>query len=216
MWPRLCIFDLDGTLVDSAVGVCAALNEIRRKRGGSDLTPAEVAPMVAMGASSLMERALGPMLIQIEDDLAKFRAIYGMWCGSPSDLYTDVVEILETLRIRGTILAVCTNKPQLLAEKVLADCGIADKFAIVVGGDAVPNCKPDPAHLSVILDRFSCSPDQAVLVGDSDVDAAAAYGANVDFIFAAWGYGHCSQMSNMVLSIDELPYMLNQMATKME
>lgn len=191
---RLCIFDLDGTLVDSAPAVCDAVNAIRLERNGALLSVAEIAPFMCFNGEGMLERALGPLMRSPSGDLARFRALYGARPGGPADLYPGIAHMLEGLRATGVMLAVCTNKVQNLTEKVLKETGLDRLIAFAVGGDAVGRSKPDPGHVLAVLDRAGCRPDEAVYIGDSLVDADAAIGAGVTFVHAGWGYGRPGEL----------------------
>jgi phosphoglycolate phosphatase len=188
--PKTLVLDLDGTLVDSVPDLRAALNRLFAARGLAPFGYDEVAAMVGNGAQVLVTKALAAQG-QDYDPAAfdVFLADYTENSAVESRLYPGVEETLRRLADDGWALAVCTNKPEAPARKVLEAFGIAPMIVAVGGGDSFPVKKPDPAHLLATLSAAGGSPDAAVMVGDHHNDVAAAAGAGLPCIFAAWGYG---------------------------
>ena len=193
--PAVVMFDLDGTLADSAPSIALALNRLRERRGLSPWPVARFRPWVSRGAPALVGAALDLGEPAGADDVAAFRAVYAALPGSADDLYPGIPEALAQLREAGAVLGVCTNKPQRLSEKVLADTGIARHFATVVGGDAVARAKPHPDHLRHTLSAMGCEGLPFVFVGDSSVDADAADAAGARFLWASWGYADADNLA---------------------
>lgn len=183
---RAAIFDLDGTLVDSAPSIARALAHLRAGHEEPDV--AQVRRWVGMGARTLVGRALGRDGDASEGELASFRAAYAAQPGARDDLYPGIVEALAELREAGVTLGVCTNKPQALSERVLSATGIATHFVAVVGGDVVARAKPDGSHVLHTLASMGCSELRFHFIGDTGVDAAAAYASGAEFLWASWGY----------------------------
>jgi phosphoglycolate phosphatase len=193
--PPVVVFDLDGTLADSAPSIALALNRLREGRGLAPWSVARARPWVSRGAPALVGAALelaGPASVQ---DVAAFRELYGALPGSTDDLYPGIADALATLRAAGAVLGVCTNKPQRLSNKVLADSGIARHFVAVVGGDAASQAKPHPAHLRQTLAAMRCEGRPFTFVGDSSVDADAADAAGARFLWASWGYADADDLA---------------------
>ncbi len=188
--PRCLVFDLDGTLVDSVPDLAAALNRLMAARSLAGFSAAEVTAMVGDGAAALVARALAARG-EAPDPAAvdSFVANYTAHAAVATRAYPGVAETLARLRDGGWLLAVCTNKPRAAAGEVLAALGLAGFFATVGGGDSFPTRKPDPGHLLATLHAAGGSADHAVMVGDHHNDVAAAAGAGMPCIFAAWGYG---------------------------
>ncbi len=186
---RTILFDLDGTLVDSVPDLTTALNRLLAGRGLAGFAQADVVPMVGDGARVLVERAFAAR-DGVADDaaVAAFVADYTEHVAGDTRAYPGVIETLAGLRAAGWVCAVCTNKPEAAARKLLAALGIGEQFAAVGGGDSFPVRKPDPRHLLATLDAAGGAPDRAVMVGDHHNDVAAAAGAGLPCIFAAWGY----------------------------
>jgi phosphoglycolate phosphatase len=187
---RTLLLDLDGTLVDSVPDLAAALNRLLGTRGLAPLSRAEIAPMVGDGVAKLVERALAARgQAPDEGALAEYSADYGAHAAVETRPYPGVAEALNSLTGEGWLLAVCTNKPEAAARSLLGALGLAQCFAAIGGGDSFPVRKPDPAHLLATLTAAGGDPAHAVMAGDHANDVAAARGAALPCIFAAWGYG---------------------------
>lgn len=185
---RAAIFDLDGTLVDSAPAIARALAHLRSGHEEPMPEVAEVRRWVGMGARALVGRALGRDHDASDVELASFRAAYAAQPGTREDLYPGIADALLALTQAGVTMGVCTNKPQALSEQVLAATGIASHFVVVVGGDAVAHPKPDGSHVLHTLASMGCSGLPFHFIGDTSVDATAARASGADFLWASWGY----------------------------
>jgi len=148
----LAVFDLDGTLVDSASHCAGIVNAMLDARGAqARVTPEDARRHISAGAEILIAALLGGALIAIEPDLAEFRQRYASMPTPTTCLFPGVREGLAVLRQAGAGLAICSNKPQALCDKVLSDLGLADQFLAVVGGRRGAPSKPDPAHLRAAI-----------------------------------------------------------------
>lgn len=187
--PAAIIFDLDGTLVDSATGIEACLREVSGRLGRGRVSRDRVRALISRGVGELVGESLAsPDPETNRADVVAFRAAYAGRRTEVSELFAGVAEGLAALRAADHLLGVCTNKPQYLTERVLADTGIASVFRAVVGGDTATRSKPDPLHLADVARLLDVPLDDCVLVGDSEVDAAAAAAAGIPFAFVTWGY----------------------------
>ena len=190
------MFDLDGTLVDSARQCEAIVNAMRSERGLAD----PVAPVLArryagVAAPIMVPALLGPAAGDTDADVKEFRARYVDLVTPADALYPGVAHGLARLSERdGVRLSICTAKPQRLADRVLADTGIAGHFERVVGGDAVRACKPDRAHADAVIEPLGGRHADAVLVGDTVTDRKLAAAAGMAFIAVAWGYGTAAEL----------------------
>lgn len=183
MTARLAIFDLDGTLVDSVDDLAAAVNHALAQVQLPPRTRDEVRSFIGDGARALLERAVAPHRDRLEPALAAWRAHYEAHLLDATRPYPGIPELLAGAR---RPLAVLTNKPVAMAVRILEGLGLSARFqAIVGGGDAPP--KPDPAGARALLARLGVRPEDAVLVGDSTVDAATARNAGIAFVAATWG-----------------------------
>lgn len=185
------IFDLDGTLIDSAPDLAHAVNRMLEGYGRGPLPLSQVRVMVGDGAGMLIERALTasglPGTLHGEA-LRSFLNFYAQDPVSHTLVYPGAVETLQQLASRGLTLALCTNKPEGPTHEVLQQLQLAQFFPQVVGGDSFAFRKPDPRMLFALLEPAGTPPERAVLVGDSEVDAATAHNAKVPFILMSHGY----------------------------
>ena len=187
------VFDLDGTLVDTLPDIEAAANEALAAEGRRPLTGKEVRQLIGSGGRVLMKnafRATGEPASEARIDAA-FAAYIAAYEESPvasSTPFPGVHAALEVLSARGTRLAVCTNKPEHLAEIVLETFDLAEYFASVVAGDTLPVRKPSPEPLLQAVARAGGAGRPAVMVGDSPIDADAARAASIPFIAVSFGY----------------------------
>jgi phosphoglycolate phosphatase len=180
---RVAVFDLDGTLVDSRLDLCLAVNHALRDVGLPERTLEEVSGFVGEGAARLVERAIAPRLDLRDRALAAWREHYLEHLLDHTVLFPGIAELLTRVRLP---LAVHTNKPGQMARKILRGLGVGDRFADVVGGDEAPR-KPDPAGTRAILARRRVAPSDAVLVGDSLIDLETARAVPLRFIAVGWG-----------------------------
>jgi phosphoglycolate phosphatase len=191
MNATILLFDLDGTLVDSVPDLTQALNRVLGERGYEKLTPAEVAPMVGDGVPALVERgfaARGGSIAEAIDALPRYIAIYEAHATDLTRPYPGVPETLAALRLRGYRTAICTNKLQQASETVLGGLGLAPLFDAVAGGDRYKVKKPDKGHLLGLIAELGGTAERAVMIGDSENDAAAAHAAAVPLIIMRYGY----------------------------
>ena len=190
--PRAVVFDLDGTLVDTALDIAAALDRLLVELGHRAVGVDVARGLIGGGARALVERGLaaaGAPAPGDPDALARrWLDIYEAGICENSRPYPGVDQTLTRLARAGARLAVCTNKADRSALRLLDALGLSGHFTAIVGGD-VPRRKPDPAHLRAALGRIGAREDEAVLVGDSDTDAATARDAGVAFIAVSYGYG---------------------------
>ncbi len=187
---RTLLLDLDGTLVDSVPDLCAALNRLMQSRAIPPFSYAETAAMVGDGVAALLARAFAARgQVANAAALDAFLRDYGAHAAVETRPYPGVGPTLDALTASGWRLAVCTNKPEAPARALLAALGLAGKFAAIGGGDSFPVRKPDPRHLLATLRAAGGDAGCAVMAGDHANDVAAARGAGLPCIFAAWGYG---------------------------
>ncbi|EEW26555.1 phosphoglycolate phosphatase [Rhodobacter ferrooxidans] len=184
------IFDLDGTLIDSAPDIHAASNRVLLEEGFAPLTMAQVRSFIGKGVPHLVGQLLqasgedpaGPRLAPM---IARFAEGYETAVGLTVP-YPGVVAALAALRAQGMPLGVCTNKPLAPAKAVLQHLGLLASFDAVLGGDSLPQRKPDPAPLFATLAALGGGP--VVYVGDSEIDAQTAAAAGMPFALYTEGY----------------------------
>ena len=184
----LIVFDLDGTLVDSARDLSESASELVQSYGAAPLYVSQVVTMVGEGASMLVRRALERSSLDPETPgaLARFLEIYDRRLLDHTVPYPGMREILSLAIQRGP-LAVLTNKPAASSVRILEALGLRGFFTRIVGGDSPHPRKPDPAGLLAMMAE---APGHAtVLVGDSPADAQTAEAAGCAFVFARYGFG---------------------------
>jgi len=189
--PTLLVFDLDGTLIDSAPDMHRAVNLMLADLGCAPLTLPDIRTMVGDGASALIARALAARQCVNADPAKALDDFLAHYEADPTNVtrtFAGVAETLERLRSIGLTLAVCTNKPTRLTGMILERLGIDRYFARVVAGDSMPFRKPDPRALMEVVDGFGAAKEATLMVGDSEVDAATAHAASVPFALMTYGY----------------------------
>ena len=187
------VFDLDGTLVDTAPDLIAAANHALADLSLPPLPAETLRSAIGFGARRMIEVGLketGVTLDEPEIDrlLVRFLAYYEPNIARESRPFEGAVVALERFRAEGARLAVCTNKRAGLAEQLLAALGLRDLFAAVAGRDTFPTHKPDPGHLLGTLGLAGGDRTRAVMVGDSGIDIATARAASVPAIGCTFGY----------------------------
>jgi phosphoglycolate phosphatase len=191
---KAVVFDLDGTLIDSAPDLASALNRLLAREGLGPVALAQVQTMIGDGVAKLVERGFavrGRNLSAGElGDLARrYVADYEPNSAVETRPFPGAREALGELRAAGLALGVCTNKPEAATRAILAAFGMDPFIAAVVGGDTLPGArKPDPATLRETLARLGAGAGQAIAVGDSPNDVAAARAAGVPIVAVSFGY----------------------------
>ena len=184
------LFDLDGTLVDTADDLAAALNHALPRLGRPPVAAPSVRHLVGRGARALIEQGLaasgGGTAAEVEAGLADFLAFYTDHLAVHSRPFAGVDSTLDRLRDQGLRLAVCTNKPFAMARDLIAGLGWEGRFQALLGGDSLPFRKPDPRHLLETLARAGGA--RPLFVGDSVVDAETAGNAGVPLVLVSFGY----------------------------
>jgi len=194
--PRLVMFDLDGTLVDSVPDLATAVDRMLAELGREPAGVERVRKWVGNGARVLVRRALAGGLdhsavgeAQTEQALARFLDIYAD-CHELITLYPGVHELLEALSTAAVELAVVTNKPERFVAPLLEQVGLGGYFRWIIGGDTLPQQKPDPAALLQVMHLAGVSNLQSLFVGDSRSDVLAARAAGVPCVAVSYGYNH--------------------------
>ena len=181
------VFDLDGTLVDTAPDLTNALNHALKLHGYGTVVPGLVREAVGRGAPAMIYEALG---IESGTDaiLRDFLIHYEANIARLSRPFPGAVALLERLKNRGAILAVCTNKRVRLANSLLEALELDHHFATIAGRDTFETSKPHPGHLLGTIAASGGDPGRAVMVGDSTADIQAAHGAGIPSILVSFGY----------------------------
>ena len=187
---RLILFDLDGTLADSAPDLAGAANEMRRARGLAELPFAELRPHGGSGARGMVGTAFGvtPLDAEFEALKAEWFALYEPRLLRETRLFDEVTALLDALRARGLRLGIVTNKAERYARPVCHGLGLTGYVDVIVGGDTTPHRKPHPAPLLEAARRADVDPTACVYVGDDERDMQAGRAAGMRTVAAAWGY----------------------------
>jgi phosphoglycolate phosphatase len=190
------LFDLDGTLLDTAADIAEALNRALAERGWPPIAPSEVRRMIGRGAPMLIERAAAFQSREV-DEAAKAATVerffhhYGFLEESgefKAEAYAGAAECLRALHEAGLRIAVVTNKQERFATGLLKALALSDWVDTVVGGDSCPRRKPDPAPLLFACEQLGAPPARALMIGDSTNDVQAARGAGIPVICVPYGY----------------------------
>lgn len=185
---KAVLFDLDGTLADTAPDLAAALNHVLTQEGKPTLDPAIIRPYAAFGSAKLIELGFDkdhPNLDKLKEELLRY---YEENIVDHTDLFEGMKEVLETLTARNIPTGIVTNKPTRFTEPLCHRLGLDHQVICIISGDTTPYSKPHPEpllHASVILD---IAPQDMLFVGDSNVDIEAGNNANVPVVYAEYGY----------------------------
>jgi 2-phosphoglycolate phosphatase len=186
---RVVLFDLDGTLVDSAVDLLNALNRVVVDAGREALPLSAIRPVVSKGARAMLAVAFpGESAQAREMRVAPFLAHYAAAVAHHSTPFDGIAEVLAGIEAAGARWGIVTNKPLYLAEGVVASMGWSERSAVLIGGDSLPRKKPDPDQLLLACDTLGVTPADCVYVGDDERDIVAARRAGMASVAALWGY----------------------------
>jgi len=205
---RAFVFDLDGTLIDSKMDLVNSVNAMLRETRRAELPANLIASYVGHGAPQLIASALGPGSSEEErrEGLAIFLKHYNEKKLEKTRAYPGVAEGLRALD--GTPMAVLSNKPTRLSMEILEGLGLARYFRAVYGGDSFETKKPDPRGVLAILKQLGVPPEEAAMVGDSDVDVQTARNAGMLAVGVSYGFGQHDMEKNpadvYVTSLEEL------------
>ncbi|MEM7070007.1 MAG: HAD family hydrolase [Pseudomonadota bacterium] len=193
MDKNLLIFDLDGTLADTAPDLVATLNRITSSFGLQPVEVGQVGQIVGFGAKVMIERAFAinnrELTQAMHDKLFNtFLEDYADNLAVESRLFEGVAETISSLQAQGFIATVCTNKPEAMARELLKELGIFEAFAAITGGDTFPFRKPDARHLEETVKLAGCSLKSAIMIGDSIADINAAKNAGIPSVAVTFGY----------------------------
>ena len=192
------LFDLDGTLVDTAPDLMLAHNHVMKKFGYPTKSTEDIRNLVGKGAGALIGRSIWGQAKKefskvlddkIKDEMVKeFVNFYGKNIINESTLINGVKEFLKWCKERNISMAVCTNKQEHLSNDLLKKIGIYDFFEYVAGSDTFDYCKPDPRHLTSVVEILDGDVKKTIMIGDSETDANAAKAAEITVILLENGY----------------------------
>jgi phosphoglycolate phosphatase len=209
----LVLFDLDGTLVDTASDIAEAVNRTLDDWRLPRVDESVIRGWIGDGARKLVEAAFrdAGSTVSIDKVMPGFMVHYGDCLLLQPRLYPGVAEALQALRTRGVAMALCTNKPQRFLVPLLEAMGIAGYFTdAMVGGDTLPERKPDAMPLLHLAAQFHCEASQCLMVGDSATDLQAARAAVMDVALVSYGYprGFDLHAAGAVAVVDDLRELL--------
>lgn len=188
-FPALALFDLDGTLLDSAPDMVATVNRMRASRGQPPMPLPELRPHVSKGSRAMSAAAFPELDGEVPDVLIReFLDTYEQELGRHGVPFDGVEALLATIEASGNRWGIVTNKPEYLARQVLDALGWAGRCAILIGGDSLPRRKPDPLPLLHAAQTLGVAIADCVYVGDDQRDIDAARAAGMRSIVALWGY----------------------------
>jgi phosphoglycolate phosphatase len=192
------LFDLDGTLVDTAPDLMLAHNHVMKKFGYPTKSTEDIRNLVGKGAGALIGRSIWGQAkkefskvldAKIKDEMVKeFVSFYGKNIVNESTLVTGVKDFLIWCKEQNISMAVCTNKQEHLSNDLLKKIGIYDFFEYVAGSDTFDYCKPDPRHLTNVVEILDGDLKKTIMIGDSETDANAGKAAEVPVILLENGY----------------------------
>ena len=189
----LIVFDLDGTLVDTAPDILGALRYVFKRHGMKEFCAIEVLKVVGISSAAIVRAGLSNQSIKFDEPQiaqlsAELEMAYFELPTISSTMPNGSIRSLHKLKACGCALAICTNKPQRLAEKVVKELQISNMFDVLIGGDTRPYRKPDPRHLTDTILAAKSSAPCSVYVGDSHSDMVTAMSAGVLGIRYSGGY----------------------------
>jgi phosphoglycolate phosphatase len=190
----LIVFDLDGTLIDSAGDIADSLNHALAAHGLPTHSDDAIIPMIGKGVTHLVTQAIGPGHLEHLDAVTTtFRHRYRERPVGRTRLYPGVAETLATL---GPVAkAIATNKPGYLARSIVEQLGLAGHFFAVLGDEDMVRRKPDPQVVHDLRARVGAAPERTLFVGDSPIDAATAQAAGVDLCLVSYGYADRAELA---------------------
>jgi len=213
---KVVMFDLDGTLVNTAPEIAFAANQMLDALNLPNKSPAQIARYIGEGAQMLVKRCVTHSTLAEPDEtlLSAAQALFFEHYAqnvTNSQPYHGALETLGQLKHSGFKLACVTNKPEKFTLPLLQATGLADFFELVVSGDTLPNKKPNPMQLHHICKKLDVLETESMLVGDSDTDVVAAHAAGCYIVTVPYGYnqGKAIDESMVDATIDHLPDLIH-------
>lgn len=188
-FPEVALFDLDGTLLDSAPDMLATVNRMREARGIAPMALAEIRPVVSRGARAMTATAFPEWSeAEVLAAVPEFLGIYAQELGRHCAPFAGIPELLDALEAAGSRWGIVTNKPERLARGLMPMLGWGTRCGVLVGGDSLPERKPHPLPMLHAVQALGAAPADCVYVGDDRRDIDAARAAGMPSIAALWGY----------------------------
>jgi phosphoglycolate phosphatase len=188
-FPQAVLFDLDGTLVDSAPDFIAVINRMRADRGRGAMGLADLRPVVSKGARAMLGAGFPDVpASEREAWVQEFLDLYERELGLHGAPFEGVEAMLAALEAHGTAWGIVTNKPEYLARKLMPLLSWESRCRVLIGGDTLPVRKPDPLPLLHAARTLGVDPGECMYVGDDERDIIAARAAGMPSVVALWGY----------------------------
>lgn len=204
---KLIIFDLDGTLIDSSRDITDAINYAIEPYGLSPLTTKDTIKLVGEGISRLIEKLLSTTIFNGNDDVRRtvmdrFLEYYSAHLLDNTDTYPDVRLTLE--RLKEYKKAVISNKREALSRRILEGLGLSNFFDTIIGSDSTPEKKPSPLPILKVLAELDVKPQEAIIVGDSNLDIEAGRAAGLRTVSVTYGYRPYEMIKDADFVIDRI------------
>lgn len=204
---KLIIFDLDGTLIDSSRDITDAINYAIGPYGLSPLTTKDTIKLVGEGISRLIEKLLSTTIFNGNDDVKRtvmdrFLEYYSAHLLDNTDIYPNVRFTLE--RLKEYKKAVISNKRETLSRRILEGLGLGNFFDMIIGSDSTPEKKPSPLPIVKVLAEFDVKPEEAIIVGDSNLDIEAGRAAGLKTVSVTYGYRPYEMIKDADFVIDRI------------
>ena len=188
-FPALVLFDLDGTLLDSAPDMAATVNRMRAARGRPPMPLEALRPHVSKGSRAMSAAAFPELGGEVPGEMIReFLDLYEQELGRHGEPFAGVAELLAAIEAAGSRWGIVTNKPEYLARQVLPKLGWDSRSAILIGGDSLPERKPHPLPLLHAAQAVGVDIADCAYVGDDERDIVAARAAGMHAVVALWGY----------------------------
>ncbi len=192
-YPAAVVWDLDGTIIDSAPDLAAALNILLEEHGKAPICEANVRQMIGNGVAKLIERGFAESGVivgaaELQSLQPRFMSIYTPRATELSRLYPGAQSAIQAFHESGVAQAVCTNKPELVSRAILHDMNLAQYFELVVGGDTFEHRKPHALPLQSCLSALGTNVESTLMIGDSAVDADTARAVGMTIGLVTHGY----------------------------
>ncbi|UHQ18485.1 phosphoglycolate phosphatase [Lysobacter sp. KIS68-7] len=188
-FPCVVLFDLDGTLLDSAPDMLATVDAMRAARGRGPMAMETLRPVVSKGARAMTAAAFPDIPAEERNQwIPEFLEIYERELGKHGTLFDGIDAMLHALEAAGSAWGIVTNKPEYLARQLMPMLGWETRCAILIGGDTLAERKPHPLPLLHAAQVLGVTPDDCVYVGDDERDIMAARAAEMRSVVALWGY----------------------------
>ena len=188
--PRAVLFDLDGTLLDTAPDFVVALNALRAEEALPPLPASRIRPYVSHGSPAMIRVGFDSELEHPDFERRRLRFLdhYAAVLGQGTVLFDGMQEVLRTLEARGLVWGIVTNKPGWLTTPLLASLNLDQRAACVISGDTTPRAKPHPDPLLAAARNLGIAPSACLYVGDAERDVEAARAAGMPVLVALYGY----------------------------